>query len=147
MPNSWTGTIHACPECPGYLMQTLDGQHWVCVTRQPHGVFVLRGGQQIKVEVEIDPELMGLGPESSDPMTGALRAIIKAYLAHPQKTDPFELERQLTVFTRSISHASEQARHIYGRTRTLLSELAYHHRSKTSFDAALFQLLRTITTP
>jgi hypothetical protein len=61
MPNTWADTCFACPECPAYLIQTLDGRHWTCVTRADHGVYVIRAGLRRRVPVVLpDPPFASL---------------------------------------------------------------------------------------
>ena len=49
--------IWGCPRCDLYLIKTLDGQHWTCVSGQDHGVYVLWRGTRTEVRVERRPEL------------------------------------------------------------------------------------------
>lgn len=59
--SDWHGQPWACPQCALYLIRTLDGQHWGCVSGDPHGFYVIHHGERSEVRVEPQPSLTSTG--------------------------------------------------------------------------------------
>lgn len=66
LDNTWAGTPDACPECPAYLVRTLDGAHFSCVTGEDHGIYVIQRGQRRRVLVEPAPTPALVSPLTPD---------------------------------------------------------------------------------
>ncbi len=78
-------------------------------------------------------------------LVGELQQLIFSYLR--AEFTARELDRRLAAYVRRIAAARDnpEARRVYGRTRTLLTELGYGHRDENSVKAELRSLMWHIT--
>src|SRR5205823_4722646 len=80
-------------------------------------------------------------PKDTMDLVGELQALIFSYLRG--ELTARDLDRNLAAYVRPIAAGREnaEARRLYGRTRTLLSELGYGHRDESSVQSELQSLM------